>query len=77
MHLAHLSPTDTALSVAPESLGLADTSELLLQPLPWIGQARPANTPAPPRGVKPKTPCKLSAFLPPGESLQARPAARA
>jgi type IV secretory pathway VirB4 component len=40
MTLAHLSPTELALSIAPESLGFADTSELLQQPLPWIGQAR-------------------------------------
>ena len=40
MTLAHLSPTDLSLNIAPESLGFRDTSELLQQPLPWIGQAR-------------------------------------
>ena len=40
MTLAHLSPADLALTLAPESLGFQDTSELMQQPLPWIGQAR-------------------------------------
>lgn len=40
MTLAHLSPADLALTLAPESLGFKDTAELLQQPLPWIGQAR-------------------------------------
>ncbi|MBE0475176.1 Lon protease family protein [Rhodoferax sp.] len=40
MALANLAPADLALSIAPEALGFADTSELLQQPLPWIGQAR-------------------------------------
>ena len=40
MTLAHLSPADLALTLAPESLGFQDTSELVQQPLPWIGQER-------------------------------------
>ena len=40
MTLAHFSPADLALTLAPESLGFQDTSELMQQPLPWIGQAR-------------------------------------
>ncbi|MDD2881028.1 MAG: ATP-binding protein [Rhodoferax sp.] len=40
MSLASLSPSDLTLTLAPESLGFKDTSELLNQPLPWIGQAR-------------------------------------
>ncbi len=40
MSLVTLSPTDLALFIAPDSLGFTDTSELLPQPLPWIGQAR-------------------------------------
>ncbi|MCM2296975.1 ATP-binding protein [Rhodoferax sp.] len=40
MTLCHLAPTELALSIAPEALGFSDTSELLHQPLPWIGQAR-------------------------------------
>jgi len=40
MTLAHLRPAELALTIAPESLGFNDTSELLQQPLPWIGQAR-------------------------------------
>jgi predicted ATP-dependent protease len=40
MTLAHLNPSDLALTLAPESLGFADTSGLLQQQLPWIGQAR-------------------------------------
>ncbi|WP_296495483.1 ATP-binding protein [Rhodoferax sp.] len=40
MTLAHLSPADLTLTLAPDSLGFHDTSELAQQPLPWIGQAR-------------------------------------
>ena len=40
MALAHLAPADLALSISPDALGFADTSELLQQPLPWIGQER-------------------------------------
>jgi predicted ATP-dependent protease len=40
MPIARLSPADLRLSIDPATLGFADTSELLLQPLPWIGQER-------------------------------------
>ena len=40
MALVNLAPADLALSIAPEALGFNDTTELLQQPLPWIGQAR-------------------------------------
>ncbi len=40
MTLKHLAAKELALSIAPQSLGFTDTSELLQQPLPWIGQAR-------------------------------------
>ena len=40
MSLAHLSPADLSLTIAPASLAFNDTSELLQQPLPWIGQVR-------------------------------------
>jgi predicted ATP-dependent protease len=40
MALANLAPADLALSISPDALGFADTSELRQQPLPWIGQAR-------------------------------------
>ena len=40
MTLCHLTPEELTLTVAPDSLGFADTTELLQQPLPWIGQAR-------------------------------------
>jgi len=40
MPIAALSPADLRLTIDPASLGFADTSELLQEPLPWIGQAR-------------------------------------
>ncbi|MDP2110799.1 MAG: ATP-binding protein [Thiobacillus sp.] len=40
MPIAALSPADLRLTLDPASLGFADTSELLAEPLPWIGQAR-------------------------------------
>lgn len=40
MPLAALSPADLRLRIDPDSLGFADTSELVAEPLPWIGQAR-------------------------------------
>ncbi|MFZ2391129.1 AAA family ATPase, partial [Rhodoferax sp.] len=40
MTLCHLAPHELALTIAPESLGIKDTSELQHEPLPWIGQAR-------------------------------------
>lgn len=40
MPIAALSPVDLRLTLDPASLGFSDTSELLQEPLPWIGQAR-------------------------------------
>ncbi|MGA9163883.1 MAG: ATP-binding protein [Thiobacillus sp.] len=40
MTLATLLPAELRLTIDPASLGFADTSELLQEPLPWIGQAR-------------------------------------
>jgi hypothetical protein len=40
MPIATLSPADLRLTLDPASLGFADTSELMEEPLPWIGQAR-------------------------------------
>ena len=40
MTLHTLSPAELRLTIDPESLGLADTRELVNEPLPWIGQAR-------------------------------------
>ncbi|MBW8369958.1 MAG: AAA family ATPase [Thiobacillus sp.] len=40
MPIAILSPADLRLTLDPASLGFADTSELIAEPLPWIGQAR-------------------------------------
>ena len=40
MPIAALSPADLRLTLDPAALGFADTSELLGEPLPWIGQAR-------------------------------------
>jgi len=40
MPLSKLTVADLRLTVDPDSLGFADTSELLEQPLPWIGQER-------------------------------------
>lgn len=40
MALTPLPPAELRLSVDPATLGFADTSELLDQPLPWIGQER-------------------------------------
>ena len=40
MTIDRLSAADLRLSVDPATLGFADTSELLQQPLPWIGQER-------------------------------------
>ena len=40
MPIAILSPADLRLTIDPASLGFADTSELMQEPLPWIGQAR-------------------------------------
>ena len=40
MPIAALSPADLRLTIDPQSLGFADTSELQQEPLPWIGQAR-------------------------------------
>ncbi|MBW8327722.1 MAG: AAA family ATPase, partial [Thiobacillus sp.] len=40
MPIAILSPADLRLTLDPASLGFADTSELIEEPLPWIGQAR-------------------------------------
>lgn len=40
MPIAALSPAELRLTIDPASLGFADTSELVGEPLPWIGQAR-------------------------------------
>lgn len=40
MALTPLPPAELRLGVDPATLGFADTSELLDQPLPWIGQER-------------------------------------
>jgi predicted ATP-dependent protease len=40
MPIAALAPADLRLTLDPAALGFADTSELLAEPLPWIGQAR-------------------------------------
>ena len=40
MSICSLRPDDLRLTIAAESLGFADTSELLQLPLPWIGQER-------------------------------------
>jgi predicted ATP-dependent protease len=40
MPIATLSPADLRLTIDPDSLGFADTTELQHEPLPWIGQAR-------------------------------------
>ncbi|MDP1899982.1 MAG: AAA family ATPase [Rubrivivax sp.] len=40
MTIIELAPSELRLSIAPATLGFADTSELLPLPLPWIGQER-------------------------------------
>ena len=40
MPIVKVLPADLRLAVDPTALGFADTSELLQQPLPWIGQER-------------------------------------
>jgi len=40
MPIARLTPTELRLSIELDSLGFADTSELVDQALPWIGQER-------------------------------------
>ncbi|MEO8333201.1 MAG: ATP-binding protein [Gallionella sp.] len=40
MPVQNLSPADLRLTINPDALGYADTSELLGYPLPWIGQER-------------------------------------
>ncbi len=40
MPISNLTPADLRLTIAPDSLGFSDTSELLNLPLPWIGQER-------------------------------------
>ena len=40
MTLCHLTPEELTRTIAPETLGFGDTSELRQEPLPWIGQAR-------------------------------------
>ncbi len=40
MTVTHLHSATLRLSIPPDSLGFADTSELLAQALPWIGQDR-------------------------------------
>ncbi len=40
MPISNLIPADLRLTIAPDSLGFSDTSELLNLSLPWIGQER-------------------------------------
>ncbi|WP_371134263.1 hypothetical protein [Polaromonas sp.] len=40
MPIETLNPEDLRLTIVPDSLGFVETSELLQQPLPWIGQER-------------------------------------
>ncbi|NDP39222.1 MAG: AAA family ATPase [Rhodoferax sp.] len=40
MAICTLTPGDLRVTIAAESLGFSDTSELMQHPLPWIGQAR-------------------------------------
>lgn len=40
MPITTLSPAELRLRIDPDSLGFADTSELVAEPLPWIGQSR-------------------------------------
>jgi len=40
MPMTALLPADLRLTIDPDSLGFVDTSELIEEPLPWIGQAR-------------------------------------
>ena len=40
MSIITLLPTDLRLTIDPDALGFVDTSELIDEPLPWIGQAR-------------------------------------
>jgi len=40
MPISNLIAADLRLTIEPDTLGFADTSELLTQPLPWIGQER-------------------------------------
>lgn len=40
MPISNLTPAELRLTIAPDTLGFADTSELLEHALPWIGQER-------------------------------------
>ena len=40
MPITHLDATELTVTIAPAALGFADTSELLMQPLTWVGQER-------------------------------------
>ncbi|OYY81931.1 MAG: ATP-dependent protease, partial [Hydrogenophilales bacterium 16-62-9] len=40
MPITVLSPADLRLTIDPDALGFVDTSELIEEPLPWIGQTR-------------------------------------
>jgi predicted ATP-dependent protease len=40
MPITKLSPDSLRLSIDPDTLGFTDTSELVKEPLPWIGQVR-------------------------------------
>ena len=40
MPIHNLTPAELRFTIAPDTLGFADTSELLEYPLPWIGQER-------------------------------------
>ena len=43
MSITNLTPAELRLTIGPDTLGFADTSELLEQTLPWIGQERAEN----------------------------------
>ena len=40
MSISILTPSELRFTIDPDSLGFADTAELLKHPLPWIGQER-------------------------------------
>ncbi len=46
MALTKLNTADLRISIDPERLGFADTAELMLEPLPWIGAPSMASTKA-------------------------------
>ena len=40
MSIKQLGATELAVTIAPAALGFVDTTELLAQPLTWVGQER-------------------------------------